>query len=413
MNEQDIRMNYALTRRALLGGIGCACCAGIVGTAEARISPHQMKPLIAKGHRPVDEDEKGMWQQYERAERDIADSNLLIKDKALTSYLGGLAENVGGPAAGDLRIYLARIPEFNAFMAPTGFMVVFSGLLTRMRDEAQLSGVIGHEAGHFLRRHHIRGWRDLKNKAAFLNILSMGAGVAGAASGAYLGDWVRLAGFGTIFSLAAYSRTLEAEADALGVKQVAAAGYDPYAMPETWQQLIEEIKASAKMRKKPPYYGASLLATHPAPQSRMKDLQLSAQEVKALAPNSDRGRDRYLKAIGPYRQMMLDDQVKLNDPGASLYIIQALAKDGWNGLLRYYEGEIWRLKDNKGDLARAAAAYAQAVTYPDAPPEAWRAHGYTLLQAGRAAEGKAALNRYLAMAPQAKDAAMVRYSIAQ
>ena len=36
--------------------------------------------------------------------------------------------------------------------------------------------------------------------------------------------------------------------------------------------------------------------------------------------------------------MMLDDQVKLNDPGASLYIINALAKDGWNGTLRYYEG---------------------------------------------------------------------------
>jgi beta-barrel assembly-enhancing protease len=405
--------NYALTRRMLLGGVGCACCAGLVGTAEARISPSQMKPLIGKGHHPVDEDEKGMWQQYERAERDIADSNLLIKDKALTSYLGGLAERVGGPAASDLRVYLAHIPEFNAFMAPTGFMVVFSGLLTRMRDEAQLSGVIGHEAGHFLRRHHIRGWRDLKNKAAFLNILSMGAGVAGAATGTYVGDWVRLAGFGTIFSLAAYSRTLEAEADALGLKQIADAGYDPNAMPETWRQLIAEVEASAEMRRKQPRRGASLLASHPAPESRMADLRASAQELKSGTASYDRGRERYLSSIGPYRKMLLDDQVKLNDPGASLYIVHTLAQDGWNGLLRYYEGEIWRQRGRKGDDARASTAYAKAVEFADAPPEAWRAQGYTLLKTGRREEGKAALNRYLAMAPKASDAAMVRYSIAQ
>jgi predicted Zn-dependent protease len=38
-------------------------------------------------------------------------------------------------------------------MFPTGFAVVFSGLLLRMRNEAQLAGVIAHESGNFLRRH--------------------------------------------------------------------------------------------------------------------------------------------------------------------------------------------------------------------------------------------------------------------
>ena len=131
-----------LSRRALLGGIGCGCCAGLVGTAQARISPRSMVPLIGPDHRPTDKDEAGMWQQYERVEQEIAGSNLLLKDPALTAYLGGIAERVGGPAARDLRVYVARIPEFNAFMAPTGFMVVFTGLLTRMRDEAKLAGVM-------------------------------------------------------------------------------------------------------------------------------------------------------------------------------------------------------------------------------------------------------------------------------
>jgi Flp pilus assembly protein TadD len=54
-----------------------------------------------------------------------------------------------------------------------------------------------------------------------------------------------------------------------------------------------------------------------------------------------------------------------------------------------------------------------AVTLPNAPPEAWRAHGYALVSAGRRDEGRAALARYLQLAPSAPDAAMVRYSLQQ
>ncbi len=60
----------AITRRGL---IGCACCAGLVGPARARISPRAMTPLVQAGYRPTETDEKGLWQQYERIERDIAD----------------------------------------------------------------------------------------------------------------------------------------------------------------------------------------------------------------------------------------------------------------------------------------------------------------------------------------------------
>ncbi|MEA3009590.1 MAG: hypothetical protein QOJ91_1282 [Sphingomonadales bacterium] len=405
-------MSVALTRRSLLGAFGCACCLGTVGAADARISPRSMKPLIGPGHRPTAKDELGMWQQYERVEQEIAGSNLLLDDPGLASYLGGLAGRVGGPAAKDLRVYIARVPEFNAFMAPTGFMVVFSGLLLRMRDEAQLAGVIAHEAGHFLRRHQIRMWRDMKRKTTALNFLAMGAGVGGAAGGFYAGDLVQLAQFGTILSLLSYSRELESEADAIGILQISEAGYDPAAMPETWQQLIEEGRASAAMRRKPYRRRYSLLETHPAPETRMVDLRISAREV-TTARTTERGRDRYLRALGDHRKTLLDDQVKLNDPGASLYVIQTLAKDGWNGLLRYYEGEIWRLKGGKGDSALAGRSYAAATAFPDAPPEAWRAHGYQLLKDGRREEGKAALNRYLALAPRAPDAAMVRQMAGQ
>jgi predicted Zn-dependent protease len=407
-------MSTALSRRAVLSAGAGLAAASLAGSAQARILPRDMAPLIGTGYRAVDQDEKGMWQQMERVEEEVAGSNLMIKDPALARYLGDLIGHVGGPAAKDMRIYLARIPEFNAMMFPTGFTVVFSGLLLRMRNEAQLAGVVAHESSHFLRKHQLRQWRDMRRKTDVFSFLVMGAGLAGGAAGVYAGDLVQLAQLGTIISLLKYNRTLEAEADAMGVRLLAEAGYDPMAMSETWQQLIGELDLSAKYRRKKRERDFALFSTHPSPDARMADLKISAAEVRQAGKSYDGYRDRYLGALAQLRSTLLDDQVKLNDPGASQYIVDTLAKDGWNGLLRFYEGEVWRLRNSNkmGDEARAAQGYAAAVQFPDAPPDAWRWHGIMLLKQGRDAEARAAFARYLQLSPNAPDAALVRQMIA-
>jgi len=399
-----------MSRRAVLAGGGVLAASLATGVAEARIRPADMRPLIGPGYRPTERDEIGLWQQMERAEEEISGSNLLIKDPALVKYLQGLIGRVGGPAAKDMRIYLAHIPDFNAVMFPTGFTVIFSGLLLRMRNEAQLAGVIAHESGHFLRRHQIRAWRDLKRKTDLFSIGAMVAGVAGAGAGVATGDYVRLAELGTLISLFSYSREMEAEADAMGARLIAEAGYPPVEMANVWEQLIGEANQSARYRLKRRRRG-SLFDTHPSPDARMKDLRISAQEVTVPGRVYDNGRARYLAAIAPIREMLLEDQVKLNDPGASQYLLNTLARDGWNGLLRYYEGEVWRLRNRVGDDARAAQSYAIAVAYPDAPADAWRWHGLSLMKAGRSGEAKAALARYLRMKPAAPDAPFIRQMI--
>ena len=402
------------SRRAVLSAGGSLAAVGATGVAQARVLPREMVPLIGPGYRAVDEDEKGMWQQMERVEEEVSGSNLLIKDPELTGYLGNLIGRVGGPAARDMRIYLARIPEFNAVMFPTGFAVVFSGLLLRMRNEAQLAGVVAHESAHFLRKHQLRQWRDVRRKTDIFSFLAMGTGLAGGVAGIYAGDLVQLAQFGTILSLLKYNRALEAEADAMGVRLLAESGYDPLAMSETWEQLIGELELSAKYRRKKRERDFSLFSTHPSPESRMADLKISAAEMKQAGKTYDAFRARYLAALATIRPTLLDDQVKLNDPGASQYVVETLAKDGWNGLLRYYEGEVWRLRNSNkmGDEARAAQGYAAAVRYADAPPDAWRWHGIMLLKSGQQAEARAAFARYLQLVPNAPDAALVRQMMA-
>jgi beta-barrel assembly-enhancing protease len=402
---------YELNRRSLLIGGGVAAATLSTGVAQARVRPQDMVSLIGPGYRPTDRDEIGLWQQMGRVEEEVAGSNILIKDPALISYLQDLIGDVGGPAAKDMRIYLARIPEFNAVMFPSGFAVIFTGLLLRMRNEAQLAGVIAHESGHFLRRHMIRMWRDMRLKSDLFSIGAMIAGVAGGAAGVNTGDITQLAQLGTILSLFKYNRTMEAEADAMGARLLAEQGYPAVEMANTWEQLIGEMDASALHRRKRRDRGRSLFATHPSPEARMTDLKISAAEVTIPGRRYDSRRARYLQAISPIRQMLLDDQVKLNDPGASQYLIETLARDGWNGLLRFYEAEIWRLRNRQGDAQRAAQGYAIAVAYPDAPPDAWRWHGLSLMKAGRRAEGRAALTRYLTLQPNAADAPFIRQMI--
>jgi predicted Zn-dependent protease len=400
-----------ISRRSVLAGAGVLAASTMTGIAQARIKPSDMVPLIGPGFKPTDKDELGLWQQMERVEEEVAGSNLVMKDGGVDRYVGDLIGKVGGPAAKDMRIYVLRVPEFNAMMFPSGFAVVFSGLLLRMRNEAQLAGVIAHESGHFLRRHMIRQWRDMRRKTDILSIGGMLAGVGGAGAGVYLGEYVQLAQLGTLLSLFRYSRELEAEADAMGLRLIAEAGYSPIEMSNTWAQLIGELDASARYRRKHRDRGFDLFETHPAEESRMADLRVSAAEMTVPGRTYDAGRARYLQAIASIRPMLLDDQVKLNDPGASQYVIETLAQDGWNGLLRFYEGEVWRLRNRHGDMERAEQSYAIAVAYPDAPPDAWRWHGLALIKQGRTGEAKAALSRYLSMKPDAVDAAYIRQMI--
>ena len=400
-----------ISRRTMLAGTGALAAAGLTGVANARIKPADMVPLIGPGFKPVDRDEQGLWQQMDRVEEEVSASNLVIKDGGIDGYVRDLIGKVGGPAAKDMRIYVVRIPEFNAMMFPSGFAVVFSGLLLRMRDEAQLAGVIAHESGHFLRRHMIRSWRDMRRKTDIFAIGAMLAGVGGAGAGVYLGNYVQLAQLATILSLFRYSREMEAEADAMGVRLIAEAGYAPIEMSNTWAQLIGELDASARYRRKHRDRGYDLFETHPADETRMADLRVSAAEMTVAGRTYDAGRSQYLQAIAPIRAMLLDDQVKLNDPGASQYVIETLAIDGWNGLLRFYEGEVWRLRNRKGDQERAEQSYAIAVAYPDAPPDAWRWHGLSLIKQGRKDEARTALSRYLSMKPDAVDAAYIRQMI--
>jgi predicted Zn-dependent protease len=408
------------SRRAILAG---GLAAGLYPlAAQARIAPASMQPLTSVGYRPVDVDEKGLWQACDPFERELARSNLLVPSPALHDYTIGVVSRLLGDRAREVRAYIVRDPDFNASMAPNGMLMVHTGLLVRARNEAHYAAVLGHEAGHYLRRHSVAGWRDRKLKTgamAFITVGSMAATGATARAGGNPRGWIDLANSvnrSLALSIYSFSREQESEADAFGVRLMAEAGYPPAAAAEIWRNYGDERRASAATRgKRYRDFSRSALSTHPATDDRMLDLNASAREIVAIdlpgGGTYDDRRAAWDDAVGPLRPQLLDEQVKLNDPGASLYLIEAQAAKGWDGVLRFYQGEVYRLRDEAGDDQRAATAYAAATALPDAPAEAWRAHGYALLKAGRSEDGRSALARYLSLKPAAGDAAMIRFSM--
>lgn len=428
----------SISRRGFLaaGLCGCTLCWGgaALGKTASTVSPRSgpdaglgagpdaLAPLIGPGYQPVDADERGLWQLCERLEEELSTSSLLMQMPGLRQYTQEVVERLLGAQSKDLRIYLLHDPAFNAAMFPNGMMLLNSGFFARVRNEAQFAAVVGHEAGHYARKHSVSGWRDRKSKTGFMAFVSAGTAVAAGASAAAGGNpygWVDLANSINsmlVLSIFSFSRGHESEADLYGLRLLADAGYTPEAAAQVWRQLIDERKASAAERGKRYRDPArSSFSTHPPSDERMKALGAAAEAVRAIAREAGFSDEqhRWQAAVAPYQAMLLEEQVKLNDPGASLYLIQSLAQDGWSGLLRYFEGEIYRLRDLPGDADLAATAYGAAVQFEDAPPEAWRAHGYARLKAGQGEDGRRALARYLSLRPDAKDAGMIRFSLAQ
>ena len=103
-------------------------------------------PPFESNYQPNDIDEKGLWMLADEDERGLRDSKLVIHDVALNTYLHGvLCRTVGTDRCGSVRIYVERVPAFNASMAPNGTLRIWTGLLLRIRSEAELAAVLGHE----------------------------------------------------------------------------------------------------------------------------------------------------------------------------------------------------------------------------------------------------------------------------
>ncbi len=164
----------------------------------------------------------------------------------------------------------------NAFALPGGKVFMSRGLMERMTNEAQLAGVLGHEIGHVTAQHV----NERMSQAIGLQI-----GVTAAAIGTRNSDSVAkyiptIVGVGGQGFLLKFSRDQESEADHLGMRYMARAGYNPRAQMQVMQILLDAMNEGGGAT------APEFLSTHPYPDTRIERIREDMRNIYSNADNN-------------------------------------------------------------------------------------------------------------------------------
>jgi len=288
--------------------------------------------------------------------------------------------------------------------------VVWTGLLLRTRNEAQLAAVLGHELGHYLRRHTLHRWRDAKSTTNALIFFQIGAALGGVPVAGQIASLIAMG------SITAFSRDQERESDRMGLRLMAEIGYDPRESAKLWQNLIREDEADEDKKTRFLFF-----STHPAPEERSETLKRLAEDALKASPAVETGDERFRNIVLPHRQEYLRDELRLRRFSRSEELLKMLLEDGVDaGELHFFRGELYRLRGKKADedkegdrddRDKALAAYAKALDAGGAPPEIHRSMGLIYLKSGQSEKARAAFAKYLELSPDADDLEIIKSMI--
>ena len=166
-------------------------------------------------------------------------------------------------------------PQQNAFCLPGGKVAIYEGILPVCQDEAGLAVVMSHDIADALARH---GGERMSHNMAVDGAKLLVDKVAGKYIPAKKDLLMQAYGVGSKYGvLLPYSRRQESEADHIGLKLMAQAGYDPSSAPGFWTRF-GEIKGGGQ--------SAEFLSTHPSDQRRSSDLQALLPEASSIYRSS-------------------------------------------------------------------------------------------------------------------------------
>jgi len=170
----------------------------------------------------------------------------------------------------------------NAFALPGGKVFITREMLSRMQDEAQLAGVLGHEVGHVTAQH---AGQRLSQQLVLTGI------VIGVGEATDDDIWPLLAGTGTQLYGLSFSRSNESQSDMLGLRYMTRAGYDPRGLIGV-MRILKEASGDAN----PPEF----LSTHPLPDTRIDEIEQLIETEYAYTrdnPQFVRNADRFQRNV--------------------------------------------------------------------------------------------------------------------
>jgi len=227
-----------------------------------------------------------------------------VSDTQLRAYVSEVGRKLLPGIEGEVpdlpwEFTLVDSDQINAFALPGGKVFFTRGLASKLSNEAQMAGVLGHEIGHVTARH---GNQRLSKEQGLQFVLAA-IGLLGEFSDDE--DVVQMTRYGVPalsvggqVALLKYGREQELEADALGMRYMSRAGYDP-----AGQKQVMEVLARASQGARPP----EILSSHPYPENRISQINELLRTEFAGTQNNDgytlgaeRYRARFLSRLRQY-----------------------------------------------------------------------------------------------------------------
>lgn len=353
---------------------------------------------LTPGKRPkLSSDEAGLWMQMDRYEQALNTSGRLVRDDELSTYVRDIACRVAEEHCKFVRVFVVDNPIFNASMAPNGTMLVHTGLLLRTRNEAELAAVLGHEIGHYLRRHSYQRMQDIIEKTNFTVFFQIALAAGGVPS-----PVGQASQFIVLGSIAAFSRDHEREADGYGSLLLYRTGYDPREAANIWDRITREMEAKEDDEQKTIFF-----ASHPPTKERQQVLSELGTMLVDKMEQKELGRDRFLAITGPRRAKWLRQETHLRQLKRSEALFDMMLEDGINPAeINYFKGELYRLRNDEEeeDAQKALEFYLTALDAEGTPPaEIYRSLGLLYRQQDENVKAADAFRTYLAGNPDADD----------
>ena len=187
------------------------------------------------------------------------------KDSKQNKYIRCITDDLlvamgESPSSWKIEVFNDKTP--NAFALPGKRMGIHTGMIDLANNTDQLAAVIGHEIGHVLSKHSNERMSQQTLTSTGLQVGSTVLGGDGGRNDMLILGAMGLVQYGVLLP---YSRTHETEADELGQKFMAEAGYDPRQAAELWKLMSKGGKS-----------GPEFLSTHPSPSSRIANLSSKA-----------------------------------------------------------------------------------------------------------------------------------------
>lgn len=263
---------------------GAACCALILGMLVAETASAGFLDKIVDAGTNVVTAQKNVSSDDEFAMGENLAALVLgafppTGSEALNQYVNKVGLTVAAVSSRPnldyhFQVVDARDPQgapiVNAFSVPGGFIFITRGLLSQLKSEAELAGVLSHEVAHVAGKHALKAIKQAKTTGA---LTKMGASVASDHAGAIGGELIKEIGPAFVNNLfeKGFSRADEYKADMAAVTMAAKAGYDPNGFV-SFLQILQAKRGGRNY--------STIMRTHPTPEDRLARLQKFATSQK-------------------------------------------------------------------------------------------------------------------------------------